>query len=55
MKIHRPIAYGKTIRVTFSKRNDTTTDKRAITIIEATKQERLNRKLEDSPLAKVLA
>ena len=39
MKIHRPIAYGKTIRVTFSKRNDTTTDRRAITIVEATKQE----------------
>ena len=39
MKIHRPIAYGKTIRVTFSKRNNTTTDKRAITIVEATKQE----------------
>ena len=39
MKIHRPIAYGKTIRVTFSKKNDTTTDKRAITIVEATKQE----------------
>lgn len=39
MKIYRPIAYGKTIRVTFSKRNDATTDKRAITIVEATKQE----------------
>ena len=39
MKTRRPIAYGKTIRVTFSKRNDTTTDKRAITIVEATKQE----------------
>lgn len=39
MKIYRPTPYGKTIRVTFSKRNDTTTDKRAITIVEATKQE----------------
>ena len=39
MKIYRPAPYGKTIRVTFSKRNDTTTDKRAITIVEATKQE----------------
>ena len=39
MKIYRPTPYGKTIRVTFSKTNDTTTDKRAITIVEATKQE----------------
>lgn len=39
MKIHRPTPYGKTIRITFSKRNDTTADKRAITIVEATKKE----------------
>lgn len=39
MKIYRPTPYGKTIRVTFSKRNDTTTDRRAITIVEATKQD----------------
>lgn len=39
MKIYRPVAYHKIVRVTFSKKNAATTDKRAVTIVETTKRE----------------
>lgn len=39
MKIYRPSLYKKTIRITFSKKNDAVIDKSAVTVVEATKQE----------------